>query len=390
MALFPALPKRCLFLQVERLCLVFAVGAIVVDAISLPSNSSKATSPSASSGETFTGDSETRGSGGTGNCQNPLFQTHWAGKSDIRHLNAYPQVQLNLQLCPAFNGRRACCSLEFEEVMGRVFDRWVTHWRRKAQRIRGFQMEMTKVKVSTAYVRMPKEERKLFDKALWSFRPVLELYGTCFDALLEYMAGMICFACDPHWLPKVSLDGRGMHVAHLHVHDSSNLALWESCMGIGLAGAEMRTRVADSKLAKTIWAPFEDLGSFSTKISVSEYMTHFGLFPLRGPNQIILVIGGPGSSDFTGKSPGASSDTSAPQSSGPPPSRSLSAAQQQGMTTAAPTEMAYDYLYPLRDGRISGFRCSIFPRRPLGLLGLSAGRRKATLSGIVVLLAALL
>ena len=49
--------------------------------------------------------------GSAGDCFNPLFQPHWAGKSDIRHLASRPTVQNSLNLCPIWNLRPACCTV---------------------------------------------------------------------------------------------------------------------------------------------------------------------------------------------------------------------------------------------------------------------------------------
>merc|ERR1711935_551443 len=81
-------------------------------------------------------------------CQNPLFQIHWAGKSDVRHLLAIPAVQYELGLCQFFNGRPGCCHPAFEDELQRVFSHWRSHLRRKAASIREFQMSMTETQMS--------------------------------------------------------------------------------------------------------------------------------------------------------------------------------------------------------------------------------------------------
>eukprot|EP00747_Dinoflagellata_sp_TGD_P164726 gnl/TRDRNA2_/TRDRNA2_185046_c0_seq1.p1 gnl/TRDRNA2_/TRDRNA2_185046_c0~~gnl/TRDRNA2_/TRDRNA2_185046_c0_seq1.p1 ORF type:complete len:354 (+),score=48.83 gnl/TRDRNA2_/TRDRNA2_185046_c0_seq1:93-1154(+) len=289
----------------------------------------------------------------TGNCWNPLFQTHWAGKSDIRHLLSEPAPQYDLNLCPFYNGRRACCTPSFEDALEKGFKRWVKHFQRKANHLRDFQMELTKVRVSPEYVDAVDAEQALLDKALASFRNGLDLYGTCFDTLLEYLAGVLCFSCDPQWQSKVFMDVEGVRVGHLHVHDSSNDDLWESCRGFGAAAKEMQTRAADSALAKTIRLPFFDYSMFATKIGVAEYMLGLGLFPLRGPSEHMLSI----------------------ENNAKAPERLLAAAAPSLSSGIGPIN---NTIYPVRDGRLSGFHCKVFPRQPLGL-GLGAGRRSAGL-----------
>jgi len=271
-------------------------------------------------------------------CFNPLFKTHWAGKSDIRHLDSVPHIQQGLQLCTSSNARQGCCLNSFEHVLQDAFQRWVTHWQRRSQNLNNFQVQMAKIKVSQAYVKADKLQRALFDKAMSSFAPVLKWHGTCFDTLLEYMAGMLCFACDPNWGKKVFVDQDGLSVQHLHINDASNEALWQSCKNLGVAAAEMQTRVADALLAKQVWVRFEDLSMFSSKVAVSHYMAKLGLFPLRGQSENQLVL-----------SPGGNN------ASGSTTARRL----------AAPTA----FVDPVSIGRASGFQCAVFPRIPLGLVG---------------------
>merc|ERR1719160_2396588 len=101
-------------------------------------------------------------------CFNPLYKIHWAGKSDIRHLDSKPHVQQGLQLCPTYNGMQGCCLNSFEHVLDVAFQRWVTHWKRRSQNLQSFQVQMAKVKVSQSYVKADKLQRALFDKAMTS------------------------------------------------------------------------------------------------------------------------------------------------------------------------------------------------------------------------------
>jgi len=278
--------------------------------------------------------------GNKATCFNPLFKTHWAGKSDIRHLGAEPKLQQGLQLCQSYNAQKGCCLNSFEHVLSKAFQHWVTHWKRKSQNLKSFQIQMAKVKVSQVYVKADKLQRALFDRAVSSFSLVLKWHGTCFDTLLEYLAGMLCFACDPLWGKKVFLGQSGRSVDHLHVDDSSNEALWQGCRRLGAAASDMQTRVADSKLAKTIWLPLEDLSMLSSKIAVSQYMARLGLYALRGPSENLLVLS-PGG----GNAPGNDARLLAASSTGGPSG----------------------FVNPVRDGRASGFQCAVFPRIPFGL-----------------------
>lgn len=280
------------------------------------------------------------GAGQQPSCFNPLFKTHWAGKSDIRHLSPRPQIQRGLRLCPGYNSRSGCCMNSFEHVLSVAFQRWVKHFQRKAQTMKDFQVQMAKVKVSQSYVKADKLQRALFDKAMTSFSRVLKWHGTCFDTLLEYLAGILCFACDPAWGRKVFFGQGGRSVDHLHVDDFSNEALWQGCRSLGDAAAEMQTRVADSLLTKGIQLHFEDLSMFSSKVSVAHYMARLGLYPLRGSSENHLVLS-PGGGNAAGQD------------------------RQLAASVGGPDA----FVDPVRSGRTSGFQCAVFPRIPFGLSG---------------------
>lgn len=205
--------------------------------------------------------------------------------------------------------------------------------------------------MSPAYVKVDPTERALFDKALESFRMMIVSYGTCFDTLLEYLSGMLCFSCDPDWQGKILMDTVGGHVQvlQLQVHDSSNEALWASCLAFGGAAVEMRQRIADSALAKAIPGQLEDLSAFATRVGVSQYMASNGLLVMRGPAEQALVV---------------------EPSRDEPSSVSSTARILQAVATAGDSSpSAGSFLYPVRDGRLSGFRCEVFPRNPLDLDG---------------------
>lgn len=277
-----------------------------------------------------------------GNCRNPLFQTHWAGKSDIRHLAGKPTAQMSLRLCPMYNGRGACCTAAFEEAMQRAFGYWVQHFKNMKRHIVTYRAEMAAMKASSPiYVKADRLEQFIFSKALTSFAPVERLLGTCFDTLLEYMAGAICYSCDPQWRSKVDFTSDGLGIEYLHIHQSTGELLWQSCRPLGVAAVELRRRIADSALSRQLRSAFEDLSVFSTRVGIVELMGKAALVALRGPNQ--LPVDQPG---VKGQGAGKARALAAG------PAKAVRAGENQ--------------LYLVRDGRQSGFHCQVFPRVPLG------------------------
>lgn len=285
---------------------------------------------------------------GEENCRNPLFSTHWAGKSDILHLNAEPSTQYDLRLCPFYNGRVACCSASFEAEQEEAFRRWVEHFRRKMSHLHDFQLEMEGLKVSETYLRVDYAEKALFNKAFSTFNEALETAGTCFDTLLEYMAGALCFACDPRWKRKVLTNDAGTAVVAVRVSESSNEDLWVSCSEFAAAADELMARVGEASLAKAIISPIEDLSPFVSRIGVAEYMAAKALAPMRGPNENALRA---------------------------EPEEAVIAGERRRLGTPdVSRRSAEEALSPVRDGRASGFTCAAFPRKPAGGTGAAARR----------------
>eukprot|EP00933_Yihiella_yeosuensis_P041662 TRINITY_DN36054_c0_g1_i2.p1 TRINITY_DN36054_c0_g1~~TRINITY_DN36054_c0_g1_i2.p1 ORF type:complete len:346 (+),score=38.27 TRINITY_DN36054_c0_g1_i2:35-1039(+) len=294
----------------------------------------------------------------SGSCQNPLYQTHWAGKSDIRHLAISPAIQTGLSLCPAYNDQYACCTGSFEVEQQKAFQRWVEHFKEKEAYLKSFVAGMEHVKLTEAFSIASEDQKALFNEALETFQPVLDSYGTCFDTLLEYKAGVLCFTCEPNWLNKVLLVDAGRKVDALRVDDRSNEELWLSCRKLGLTAVEFNRRIGDSMLAKHVKVPYIELLMFRDRIHVAEYMAGLGLIAMRGPNQK------PIDEDHA---------TSYSRSTNRSSTERLLSSIQEGLVN------------PVEDGRKSGFVCSVFPRDPLnGKAGAIARPMESFLSFMVV------
>lgn len=190
---------------------------------------------------------------GAGDCFNPLFQPHWAGKSDIRHLASKPSVEGSLKLCPFWAWKPACCTTSFEEEQQRAFELWKAHWKEKEQRLETFQNEMEDFRLSPSYQDASLFQRELFDTALLRVKNIMDTYGLCFDTLLKYVAGMLCFPCQPHWHHQVLLSEADVpSVLRLEISEYSNDVLWDDCKMLADSAKEFDHRVQDSLLAKKL------------------------------------------------------------------------------------------------------------------------------------------
>jgi len=340
----------------------------------------------------------------SGNCRNPLFATHWAGKSDVRHLEATPTLESGLSICPFYNGQIACCPAGFEDVLKTAFQRWVDHLRREAKQIEAFKVQLVSVRVSEAYVTASELEQALLDKALESAAPVLALYGDCFDTMLEYIAGVLCFSCAPDWQTKVFMDTANIRVTHLRIADTSNEALWQSCAKLGDAAARFQARASDSALAKSIESRFVDLSMFANKIGVTESMATQALLVMRGPSEVLLEVVAeeqslPAAATQADAQPAPTTSPTMPPAP-PDAASSDSASSQRRLSAANPPlwtssivaagQLGGTLLDPVRDGRLSGLECSAFPRTPMTLLDSGSGaiRCKTRLAAMLVFAAA--
>eukprot|EP00439_Symbiodinium_sp_Y106_P049076 s1348_g6.t1 len=310
--------------------------------------------------------------GSAGDCFNPLFQPHWAGKSDIRHLASRPTVQNSLNLCPIWNLRPACCTVSFEDEQKQAFQRWETHWKNKASHLELLRSQMEDFGVTQEYRDASSTQRVLFDAALDSMRYVVATYGICFDTLLEYAAGMLCFSCQPHWHHQLLLDDSNSRVLLLRIEESSNNELWDSCSPLSYAAKELDHRIQDSMLAKRLTSSYVDFRMFDDRIRLSQYMESVGRIIMRGPNEHVLKK--------TSGLSGSASKVAVLRLLSEPHSRNQTVENQSSTNV----QIQSRFISPVEDGRKSGFVFHAFPRDPL--LGDGERRRFSILEGCFLLL----
>lgn len=120
-----------------------------------------------------------------------------------------------------------------------------------------FHSEMDDFRLTPEYQDSSLFQRELFDTAMLRVQKIMYTYGLCFDTLLEYVAGVLCFPCQPHWHHQVLLSGED-RVLRLKISEFSNDALWDNCHPLGDAAREFDHRVQDSLLAKKLKHVFVD------------------------------------------------------------------------------------------------------------------------------------
>lgn len=293
---------------------------------------------------------------GTGDCFNPLFQPHWAGKSDIRHLASEPTVEGSLRLCPFWAWKPACCTTSFEEEQQKAFELWKEHWKEKEQRLEAFHSEMDDFRLSPSYQDSSLFQRELFDTAILRVKRIIATYGLCFDTLLEYVAGMLCFPCQPHWHHQVLLSDD--HVLRLKISEYSNDVLWDNCRPLAEAAKEFDHRVQDSLLAKKLKHVFVDFRMFYDRIRVAEYMEQIGREIMRGPNELQIKTRHQETLHYHGSfESGVSSRLLSINGT----AGTVQSHNATGLDAQRYAEEQFGLLNPILDGQRSGFSYRVFP-----------------------------
>jgi hypothetical protein len=189
-----------------------------------------------------------------------------------------------------YNHAQVCCNPSFEEEMVRAMDIWQTNLAQVIEDIQDFRDAVSAIPLTEAYADAGTHERNSLDVALKAFDPVLRLYGLCFDTMLAYIAGLLCFACDPDWEAALVMDG--VHAIGYEVDPSTFDALWNACQVWSGYAQTLEFRVKDSALGKRLPLPFPDLSPFMSESALANYMQVIGLrvilpdadlVPAKGP-----------------------------------------------------------------------------------------------------------
>lgn len=221
-------------------------------------------------------------------CKDPLFHTHWYGKTDIAALNSIPTVETTLSLCPQFNFHQTCCSVPFESEQAKYFNFFKNViFIAKLARVSVHRLSVVDVRNTAVYSVAEHTEKEQFNLALERFNPVLHptMHTECFSALLTYTAGMNCFACRPDWFEFVTLE-HGM-VVRVHVQPSVCMQLWSSCEAFGRATANLKQALLDSALAKQAKRQAENLDMFFDQQALCTWLhNEIALHPFQRPSEV--------------------------------------------------------------------------------------------------------
>lgn len=215
-------------------------------------------------------------------CENPLFTTHWSGKNDIQTLTADPVVKTNLKLCPSYNQRASCCHQTFESEQQKFFNFWRQIFEEKLLRAdlhRQAVLASMKSSVSST-------DREQYNVVLARYSDFLapRHQTQCFSQMLTYVAGMVCFSCNPSWSHYTVRSGR--KILRLRIATSCCRDLWEHCKNLGGVARALDAAIDDSAVARNASTATEDLGMFYSQQSLCDWMhDQVALHPFRLPTK---------------------------------------------------------------------------------------------------------
>jgi hypothetical protein len=220
-------------------------------------------------------------------CRNPLFETHWYGKTDIPTLNSIPTQQTTLTRCPQFNLEANCCNTALEEEQVKYFNYFKDMiFLAKLVRVGIHNASVADVRNTAEYTVATHTDREQFNLALERFNPVLHssVHAECFSALLTFAAGINCFVCRADWFDFVTQDHDV--VSHVHVQPRVCMELWEKCEAFGIAAARLKQALLDSALAKQAKRQAENLDMFFNQQSLCGFLhNEVALHPFHRPSE---------------------------------------------------------------------------------------------------------
>ncbi|CAE8681978.1 unnamed protein product, partial [Polarella glacialis] len=215
-------------------------------------------------------------------CMDPLFRSHWySGRTDTAQLEARPVTHERLLHCRMWNGRASCCNGALEVTQQAAFDAYRVHFEGQIAMMRNYLASLEMLRETEVYSHTEVQEKGLFDRAVDSFKPALDLADGCVTAIMTFVAGMICFSCEPQWSYYVWRSGTG-DVLAVQVDRKACLFVDRSCGGFGRAVQNMYMRTSESKLAKMPSLPLPASSMLDDREQMCEWLrSHVAMQPLR-------------------------------------------------------------------------------------------------------------
>lgn len=175
-------------------------------------------------------------------CQNPLFQPAWFSPQRPS-LNGVPVLQRNLRLCPQYNQHTTCCNAAVENsILEPEFETWRRWFAATGDTIRAVEGKLVELQ-SVRPADLVNAEHVDLSRLHLLVRRLAELRAElpdCLAAVLQYVAGMLCFACRPDFArfatPPIDAANAALASMRPRVREYETRAVWSRCRAFGVKG----------------------------------------------------------------------------------------------------------------------------------------------------------
>lgn len=205
-------------------------------------------------------------------CMNPLFRSQWhTGELDVAQLEAEPTLHHSLQKCSFWNGNATCCTPNLEALQQRAFDTHKEKFESEVGLLKQYSLASIQLSKDDAFELADTLDKKLLLRAIESIQSALKLAEPCMKRLVTYVAGMICFACQPDWSAYVWRNGLG-EVLGVNVSPNACISVDWDCGSFGRAVQEAYLHVMESSLAKRLHTALPDFSMFFSRVELCSWL----------------------------------------------------------------------------------------------------------------------
>eukprot|EP00438_Fugacium_kawagutii_P002021 Skav214233 [mRNA] locus=scaffold1133:89151:90074:+ [translate_table: standard] len=206
-------------------------------------------------------------------CMNPLFRSQWyTGDLDVAQLEPEPRLHDSLQKCSFWNGNATCCTPNLEALQQRALDTHKEKFQLKVGLLKQYSLELIQLSKDDAFELADTLDKKLLLRAIESIGSALKLAEPCMKRLVTYVAGMICFACQPDWSAYVWRNGLG-EVLGVNVSPKACISVDWDCGSFGRTVQGAYLHIMESSLAKRLHtAVLPDFSMFFSRVELCSWL----------------------------------------------------------------------------------------------------------------------
>ncbi|CAE7401703.1 Spon1 [Symbiodinium sp. CCMP2592] len=205
-------------------------------------------------------------------CMNPLFRIQWhTGATDLAQLLPRPSVHHDLLRCPLWNQKPSCCSTSLEPFQLRIFDAHRDRMEKQVQVLEEYLSLMVKLRGSEVFEDAVLLEQDFLDRAVDAMRTALSHAKPCILHFLAFVAGMVCFSCQPDWVDYVWRNPLGQ-VTGVNVDPNACIYVDRGCGAFGHTVQVAYLHVMETRLAKYPAASLPDFSMFFSREALCEWL----------------------------------------------------------------------------------------------------------------------